>query len=88
MSMGSRALAYDPDQLTNSKGLTVNGHDDLKLVQQETERLPGVVTAPLPATLKKSSQNPPMPVDSANRSSPESSDSSESSESSSARGDE
>lgn len=42
-----RALAYDPNQLSHSKGLPVNGHDFLKLVQEERKRLPEVVSAPM-----------------------------------------
>lgn len=48
-----RALEYDPNQLSHSNGIPVNGHDFLKMVQEEREKLPQVMTAPLPKVISK-----------------------------------
>lgn len=50
---GCRALAFDPNQLTNSEGLPVNGHDFLKLVQEERQKLPTISCAPPPKSKQK-----------------------------------
>uniref|UniRef100_A0A6G1SNK7 Gem-associated protein 2 n=1 Tax=Aceria tosichella TaxID=561515 RepID=A0A6G1SNK7_9ACAR len=64
--IGVRALAFDPNQLSNSSGLPVNGHDYLKLVQEERKRLPAIVTVQPPPSLpsaKKSTQSSTIPME-------------------------
>lgn len=50
--IGVRALAYDPKQLTNSDGIPVNGHDYLRFVQEERDKLPAISTALVPAAVR------------------------------------
>jgi hypothetical protein len=61
--MGVRALAFDPNQLSDSKGLPVNGHDYLKMVQEEREKLPAIVSVPPPPSAKKSTQSTTIHMD-------------------------
>lgn len=43
---GQRVLAYDPDQLTGGDGVPSNGHDYLRMVEQERLKLPNCSQAP------------------------------------------
>lgn len=55
---GCRALAFDPNQLSNSSSLPVNGHDFLKLVQEERDKLPPVSCVAPQSLLSKKSSHP------------------------------
>lgn len=54
--LGKLALAYDPTQLSGSD-LPQNGHDYLKLVQEERGKYPSVAIASLPQQTKESQQS-------------------------------